>query len=101
GSLADAGRQDAAEVDLLDVGGSESGALDGAGERAGAEPGGRHVAKGPLERADRGARGAQDDDVGHRDFLRGLPPARAPARMPDTGRRNPAMLPRRPGPERP
>src|SRR5690606_18970049 len=83
------GGQHAAHVDLLDVGGGDPGALHGSGQGMSAQLGRRNVPENPLKSTDRRARGAQNDDVGHRDFLRGLRPARSTVRMSPTGPREP------------
>ncbi len=68
--LAQAGRQDAAHVDLLDLGGIEAGAFDRRLDRRSAQLGRLNAVEGTLEAAHgRAGEGDDDDGIGHGDAL--------------------------------
>ena len=62
--LALAGGENLAEDDFVDVGGGDLGALQGGLDGGGAEFMGRHSGESSVERADGGARGGNDHDIG-------------------------------------
>ena len=64
--LTEAGRQDAAHVDLLDLVGGDARALDGRLDRRGAQLGRLHAVERALETAHgRAGEGDDDDGIGH------------------------------------
>ena len=67
-SLTEAGRQDAAHVDLLDLLGRKTGAFDGGLDRRGTQVGSLGGGEGSLEPPHGRARERDDDDgIGHGD----------------------------------